>query len=123
MDFITELPPSLGFDAITVFVEHDVTKAMVIVPALPPSLLNKQPNSIKTIFGTVSDSPVNSSLIVAPNSLPYSPKNSATFSASPKPCLPLTILNLMAKLNTSTRNLNNTSAPSVISIRLTGTLI
>jgi RNase H-like domain found in reverse transcriptase/Integrase zinc binding domain/Chromo (CHRromatin Organisation MOdifier) domain/Integrase core domain len=32
MDFITELPPSLGFDAITVFVDHDVTKATVIVP-------------------------------------------------------------------------------------------
>src|SRR3981189_2001762 len=32
MDFITELPNSKGFDAITVFVDHDLTKAAVIVP-------------------------------------------------------------------------------------------
>jgi Integrase core domain len=32
MDFIMELPPSLGFNAITVFVDHDVTKATIIVP-------------------------------------------------------------------------------------------
>jgi len=32
MDFITELPLSRGFDAIAVFVDHDVTKAAVIAP-------------------------------------------------------------------------------------------
>src|SRR5713101_10001543 len=32
LDFITELPPSNGFDAIAVFVDHDVTKAVVITP-------------------------------------------------------------------------------------------
>src|SRR5713101_7523620 len=32
LDFITELPLSNGFDAIVVFVDHDVTKAMVIAP-------------------------------------------------------------------------------------------
>src|SRR6266852_4827382 len=32
LDFITELPLSNGFDAIVVFVDHDVTKAVVIAP-------------------------------------------------------------------------------------------
>jgi hypothetical protein len=32
MDFITQLPKSQGFDAITVFVDHDVTKAAVMIP-------------------------------------------------------------------------------------------
>src|SRR5258705_997235 len=32
MDFITQLPKSHGFDAITVFVDHDVTKTAVIIP-------------------------------------------------------------------------------------------
>jgi hypothetical protein len=32
MDFIMDLPLSNGFDAITVFVDHDITKATVIVP-------------------------------------------------------------------------------------------
>jgi len=32
MDFITELPKSDGFDAIAVFVDHDVTKAAVFAP-------------------------------------------------------------------------------------------
>jgi hypothetical protein len=32
MDFITELPISNGFDAIAVFVDHDLTKAAVITP-------------------------------------------------------------------------------------------
>src|SRR6266852_5389599 len=32
LDFIMELPLLNGFDAIAVFVDHDVTKAMVIVP-------------------------------------------------------------------------------------------
>src|SRR3981189_2829680 len=32
MDFITELPNSKGFDVIAVFVDHDLTKAAVIVP-------------------------------------------------------------------------------------------
>jgi hypothetical protein len=32
MDFITELPISNGFDAIAVFVDHDLTKAAIIVP-------------------------------------------------------------------------------------------
>src|SRR5713226_7471792 len=32
LDFITELPRSNGFDAIAVFVDHDVTKAAVIAP-------------------------------------------------------------------------------------------
>jgi len=32
MDFITELPKSDGFDAIAVFIDHDVTKAAVFAP-------------------------------------------------------------------------------------------
>src|SRR5713226_8994085 len=32
LDFITELPPSNGFDTIAVFVDHDVTKATVVAP-------------------------------------------------------------------------------------------
>ena len=32
LDFITELPNSKGFDTILVVVDHDVTKATVIVP-------------------------------------------------------------------------------------------
>src|SRR5713101_879704 len=32
LDFIMELPLSNGFDAIVVFVDHDVTKAAVIAP-------------------------------------------------------------------------------------------
>jgi Integrase core domain len=32
MDFIMELPVSRGYDAIAVFVDHDVTKAAVIAP-------------------------------------------------------------------------------------------
>src|SRR5216684_8997337 len=32
LDFITELPLSNGFDAIVVFVDHDITKATVIMP-------------------------------------------------------------------------------------------
>src|SRR5713226_3784765 len=32
LDFITELPLSNGFNAIAVFVDHDVTKAVVIAP-------------------------------------------------------------------------------------------
>jgi len=32
MDFITKLPKSDGFDAITVFIDHDVTKAAVFAP-------------------------------------------------------------------------------------------
>src|SRR5216684_7283260 len=32
LDFITELPLSNGFDAIAVFVDHDITKAVVIAP-------------------------------------------------------------------------------------------
>src|SRR5229473_8642087 len=32
MDFFTELPLSNGFDAIAIFVDHDVTKFSIIVP-------------------------------------------------------------------------------------------
>src|SRR5258705_9688678 len=32
MDFITQLPKSHGFDAITVFVDHDITKTTIIIP-------------------------------------------------------------------------------------------
>src|SRR5258705_4084309 len=32
MDFITQLPKSHGFDAVTVFVDYNITKTAVIVP-------------------------------------------------------------------------------------------
>src|SRR5882762_2913169 len=32
MDFITELPISQGYDAIAVFIDHDITKATVFAP-------------------------------------------------------------------------------------------
>ena len=32
MDFITALPPSQGFDSLMVIVDHDVTKAIVLIP-------------------------------------------------------------------------------------------
>src|SRR5882762_6752768 len=69
MDFIIELPTSCRYDAIAVFVDHDVTKAAVFTPAPQPSPLIKPPPSIAIMFGNASASPKSSYLIVVPSSL------------------------------------------------------
>jgi len=47
MDFITELPKSDGFDAIAVFVNHDVTKSP---PSLPLSLSLSPADGMATLY-------------------------------------------------------------------------
>jgi len=67
MDFITELPKSDGFDAIAVFVNHDVTKAAVFCPlSLYYQQLTAWLPSIVITYGNISVSLVNSYRIVVP---------------------------------------------------------
>jgi len=85
LDFITELPPSLGFDAIAVFIDHDVTKAAVIAPCHTTITATQQHNSIAIMSGSASASHANSSPIEVLNSLPPSLLSCAVSSPSIRP--------------------------------------
>jgi len=62
-----ELPSLMAFDAITIFVDHDVTKATIFAPVTPLLQLTARLLSIIIMYGNVSVSPINLSRIVVPN--------------------------------------------------------